>query len=53
MNILGFNGVVILMVGDVLVYTEAPLVIHQSRRFVGSVFEDAYMGICVHAFIMM
>ena len=49
-NISGFNGVVLLVVDDVPINSEMPVVTSSvsSRGFVGPVFEGAHMGsICV------
>ena len=44
-NFPGFNGVVLLVVGDVPVDSEAPMVTSSiSPEFAGPVFEDAHMG---------
>jgi hypothetical protein len=52
-NFPGFNGVVLSVVGDVPVDSEAPVVTSSiSPGFAGSVFEDAHRGrVCVRAFI--
>ena len=53
-NILGFNGVVHSIVGDVPVDSEAPVVTSSISRIciVGSVFKDAHRGrVCVRVFI--
>ncbi len=52
-NFLGFNGVVLSVVGDIPVDSEAPVVISLiSPGFAGPVFEDAHRGrVCVRVFI--
>ena len=52
-NFSGFNGVVLSVVGDVPVDSEAPVVTSSiSPGFAGPVFEDAHRGrVCVRAFI--
>ena len=53
-NILGFNGVVHSIVGDVPVDSKAPVVTSSISRIciAGSVFKDAHRGrVCVRVFI--
>ena len=52
-NFSGFIGVVLSVVGDVPVDSEAPVVTSSiSPGFTGPVFEDAYRGrVCVRMFI--
>jgi hypothetical protein len=51
-NILGFNGFVLLVVGDVLIDSETLMVTSSfsSRGFAGSAFESAHRGrdLCVY-----
>ncbi len=52
-NFLRFNGIVLLVVGDVLVDSETPMVtLSISPGFTGPVFEDAHRGrVCMCVFI--
>ena len=50
-NIVGFNGIVFSVVGDVPVDSKTPVVTSSISRFAGSVFEDVRRGrICRFVF---
>ena len=50
-NILEFNGVMLLVIGDVLIDGEAPVVTSSISRIAGLVFVDAHIGrVWAHVF---